>query len=983
MKTTARGFRLLTEGDLPDYRGTARHLRHEATGCEVLHVACSDPECLFAFSFLTPPEDDSGASHILEHSVLSGSRRYPLREPFTMLMKGSVQTFLNAFTYPDRTVYPAASCNPRDFLNLLDVYGDAVFFPLLREETFRQEGWRLEGVREGNLRLSGVVYNEMKGATASADSVAGDWSYRSLFPDSAYGRESGGEPRAIPSLTLERLRAYHHRWYHPSNCRIFLYGDIPVDACLELIGTRFLSAFAAASIDARIPPAERWREPRRLEKTYAIPPGAPAERRSTALVSWRGPSVADQDDVLALEVLAEVLVGTPGSPLWKALIDSGLGEDLSPVSGLETELAEVVFTVGLRGTEPDRAEAMERVIFGTLDELASRGLTERLVESTINRIEFRNREIRGNGGPYSLRLLRRLLRGWSHGADPIASLDFTSAMRRLRGKLDGGSGLLVEKLKETLRANPHRATVIVRPDPEQGEREAAEERARVARMESGWSPEERTRLAAEEDAFNAFQAQVESPEELAVVPALSRSDLRPGIETIPSRPDSVPGAAAVRVHELFANGVVSVDLCFPTASLGARESLLLPLLGRIVCGAGLPGTSYAEVAVELQRVTGGFRAQLEAGGVVGREGVTQHAMFHLKALALSVPEAFELAGRLLAEADFHDRSRIRDLVLELCGDLKSAILPSGSQFVALRASAHLSGAAALEERWHGLSQLEFIDALAGSIDSRLDSLVEELERLRARLLARPGLVVNLTGETEGLASARKALAELLARLPAAAAAAGVPQGGAPGPMEPGVSAESLATAASVGYGCRAIAGFGFGDRRSPPTAVLAHLLTTGFLWDVVRREGGAYGAMAWQRPLEGLFVMSSYRDPRVAHSLAAFRRGLEMAAGGTLEDSEVERAVVGTIGREDRPLYPAEKGFASLQRELHGVTDGMRQERRRLMLACGKADLAEAARGLLEGFDRGCSVVLAGRAMIEEAAREIPALGEIIREVPS
>ena len=442
---TISAFDVVARHELPEYRSHATLLRHRATGCEVLHLAAADPENLFAFCFATPPRDDTGVSHITEHSVLSGSRRYPLKEPFSVLMKGSMHTFLNALTYPDRTVYPAASCNRADFFNLLEVYADAVFHPLLRKETFMQEGWRLEPVEPGStdLQLSGVVYNEMKGAYSSPESLVGEWAFRSLFPDTPYRHDSGGDPRFLPTLTWESLREFQARYYHPSNCRVFLYGDIPLPDILGLLQERYFSGFSAQRIEASIPLQPRWKSPLRLEKTFPVKAGTPLDKRSSITLSWLLPGAEDPVSLVAHEILSEVLIGSAGSPLRKKLVDSGLGEDLSPVSGLETDLKEIVFVAGLRGSEPEREKQVEQLILSTLTDLARTGLDQQLVQSMINRVEFRHREIRGNGSPYALRLMGRAFRGWVHGQDPLSSLQFAPAMEGLKSRLSGtpGSGL--------------------------------------------------------------------------------------------------------------------------------------------------------------------------------------------------------------------------------------------------------------------------------------------------------------------------------------------------------------------------------------------------------------------------------------------------------------------------------------------------------------------------------------------------------------
>jgi len=977
-------FQVLGRRELPEYRSSALHVRHVGTGCEVLHLASADTENLFAFCFATPPRDDTGVSHITEHSVLSGSRRYPLKEPFSALMKGSLHTFLNALTYPDRTVYPAASCNRADFFNLLDVYGDAVFHPLLRKETFMQEGWRLEPVtgREDELCYAGIVYNEMKGAYSSPESIVGEWAFRSLFPDTPYRFDSGGDPRFLPSLTLDQAREFHRRYYHPSNCRIFLYGNIPAEEILGILHERFLSDFTTQTIESSIPSQPRWNEPRNLEKTFPVKPDTPLSGRSSVTLSWLLPGTADPVSVLSHELLSEILVGSAGSPLRKALVDSGLGQDLSPVTGLETDLKELVFAVGLRGTEPDRAEHVGAVVFRTLENLVSEGVERQLVDSMINRVEFRHREIRGNGSPYALRLMGRTLRGWVHGIDPVSSLEFDSAMAEVKSQLSRDPRCLEGIIDRELVANLHRVLLVVRPDREQEQREAASEKARVADAVRQLTPDARAGLLAEAKDFRAYQVAPDPPEALSLLPSLRRKDLPPEVELIPVRETSTTSGVPLSLHDIFTNELVYLDLVFPTGVVSGERGLLLPLFGKAVCGCGLPGRSYDKVALELFRLTGGFSASLDAGGIVGEPGsFSQQIFFRMRCLRGNLAEAAALVASLLSEGDFRDLSRLRDLVLELRNGIKASIVPGGHQFAMTRAASMLSASVAKEEEWKGITQLLFLERLTSELDARLPWIAENLESIRSELLVQANMLANAT-TVEGAFEETMAAVQLIAQAlhkdsPTQERAEARSMGG-----NGSVRAESLLSSASVGYVARAIPGFRYENPDNGPAAVLGHLLSTGYLWEKVRMEGGAYGAFSFPRNMEGLFLFGSYRDPHIASTLARFREGLAFVESSALGEEDVEKAVIGTVGREDRPLDPGEKGFVSLQRKLHGVTDQMRQERRNKLIATHRAEVVRAARELAKTFGQGFTSVIANRTSLNEATATVPELGDRSIDLP-
>jgi hypothetical protein len=556
-------------------------------------------------------------------------------------------------------------------------------------------------------------------------------------------------------------------------------------------------------------------------------------------------------------------------------------------------------------------------------------------------------------------------------------------MASLRQRLADDPRLFERLAADRLLSNPHRATIIIRPEPGQEERDAADARGRAAVLQRRMSATDRARHAAEQRAFEEFQSRVETPEELAIIPAIGRAALRREPEAIPVREGHLACGSPLLEHDLFTNGVVYVDLCFGVGGLSDRQVLLLPLLASAVCGCGLPGRGYAETALELFRLTGGFTAMLDAGATVGDPGGASGRLFlRTRALRPMLPEALALVAGLAASADFREAARLRDLVVELRNDLKAALLPAGTRFAALRAGSRVSAAMALEERWHGISQLEFLQGLSDGLDDRIGSLAGELEELRSAVIARDGVLFNLTDAADGFPGAERCLEAVHAALPEGGRRGSAPAGGA-GQPPAWLRAESLAAGTPVGYASRVIPGFAWADPRSALATVLGHLLTTGALWEKIRRAGGAYGASAYPRPVEGVFVLGSYRDPKIGRTLAAFRAALEEFAGSGPGDDEVERAVVGTVGRDDRPLDPGEKGFVSLQRRLHGIGEPDRFERRRLVLSCTGRDLAAAARGLLDGWDRGSTAVLAGRAAIDEAARDLPELAVAVREVPA
>ncbi|MDR2518727.1 MAG: insulinase family protein, partial [Spirochaetaceae bacterium] len=464
------GFEILETPLLEELGACGVWARHPS-GLEVFHILNNDEENLFAFAFATAPEDSSGAAHILEHIVLCGSENYPLKDTFLILEQGSLQTFLNAWTFPDKTVYPASSANEQDYFNLMAVYGDAVFRPLLTEWAFLQEGWRLafspaeKGAGKGPAEkagFTGVVYNEMQGAFSSLDRYAQHWSAASVLPDTPYAFESGGDPSCIPDLTWEKLRDFHRRRYSPGNCRVFLAGNIPTEKQLAFIAGTLLPGLEAGRAAPPVKRAERWQEPR----TMIIPGPAGKDRKSTVMLSWLCGDTADSLETLALAALETALLGHDGSPLTRALIDSRLGEDLAPATGLEGDLRETVFTAGLRGVEPEaeREKAVEALIMGELGRTAEEGIPPQEIEAALLSLEFSHREFKRANGPWSLVWLQRSLRGWMHGAKPWEKLLFMPAFAALKARLAADSRYFEGLIKKYFLSSQHRALVIVRPE---------------------------------------------------------------------------------------------------------------------------------------------------------------------------------------------------------------------------------------------------------------------------------------------------------------------------------------------------------------------------------------------------------------------------------------------------------------------------------------------------------------------------------------
>lgn len=964
-------FLHLADTPLPEYRGVGRLFRHENTGCEIYHLSNDDPENLFAFVFKTVPSDSTGVAHILEHTVLCGSERYPVKDPFLLLLKGSMYTFLNALTFPDKTVYPASSTVEADLFNLMKVYGDAVFFPLLKQDMFRQEGHRLLLKDDGTLGYSGIVYNEMKGAYSTHDAIAGEFAIRSVFPDTAYGFDSGGRPEDIPKLTYENFVDFHRTAYHPANARIFLYGSIPTDRYLGFLHDEFLSRFSPSSSDLDVGVQKRWSAPR-VELAHYPTENAETAQQSSVTLNWLLPESTRADELIRFSALADILLGGSGSPLYIALIESGLGEDLSSPTGIETELRQIVFSAGLRGTDPERREEIESVIISTLTKLRDNGIDPDVIEGTLRKMEFSHRERPGVG--YGLRLMRRALRGWLHGDVPESTLAFEEPFTRLRETLSENPRYFESLIDEYLIRNPHRTTLVVSPDPELAAKEDARVAAELAAIRESMTDADIDALREENRRLEQVQREPDAPEAVAQVPFLTLADVPREIRRISHEQISMPGKGVALNHSVETGGIVYYDLAFDLRGIDDGLLAFAPFLANAITDIGLPGMSYDEVARRLDLTTGGFSGGVDVDQPLGSAEPIPYLYIRLKALATTLETGSALAFDCLRTPDFSDTRRIRDLFVEARNDLRSNVLPSGSAFARLEAASRLSAAEALSNRFRGLRQLEFLNGFDSSMD--LDALAESLETLRTQVFAASRMKASVSAEAPDMALASRLIEEFARSIDQTTGQNTVsfaPTGGIPvvGYGVPG----------DVGYVARVVPGSKLDDDGYAHELVLSHLLRTGYLWERIRMEGGAYGAFAVSSATEGIFSFASYRDPRIAETLQAFEDGLKHYAAAAPSRRDVELAVIGIVGKDLRPYSPSETNMIDLRRYLLNITDELRQVKRDSLLATTPEDVQAAARKLLDRWSDSTACIIAQRSRIEAERARIPDLAADIPEL--
>jgi Zn-dependent M16 (insulinase) family peptidase len=956
----AHAFALLREAEIVEIASLVRHYRHERTGAEFLSLVNDDDNKVFGITFVTPPEDSTGLPHIMEHSVLGGSRRYPVKEPFVELVKGSLQTFLNAMTAPDKTVYPVASQNVRDLRNLVDVYLDAVFHPRITRHTLLQEGWHYEIDENGDLALNGIVLNEMKGAYSSPDMVLYRRSLRSLFPDTPCGHDSGGDPAHIPDLTYERFRAFHETCYHPGNARIWWSGDDDPEERLRLLD-RALAGFGPIETRPAIPLQPRAEAPRSVSVPYDA-----GEDASKCLISvnWLLGEVRDAEPALTDDILEHVLMGTPASPLRKALIDSGLGEDLT-MGGLNASLRESTFSVGLKGVAEADAPEVEALILETLTTLARDGLDPATVEASVNTIEFLRRENNSGIYPRGLFMLMQTLPTWVHGGDPFSPLAFEAPLASIKARLAGRERVFEDRIRTGLLDNPHRTTVTLVPDADvRGDQEAAE-RGRLRAARAAMGEEDLVRVAGEAAELKRIQETPDSPEALATIPRLALEDLDRRGKDVP-----VEGRRAADVetliHELPTAGIVYLDLGFDLHALPADLLPYASLFGRALLEMGTEGEDHVRLSQRIGRKTGGISPTTLTTATAGRSEAAVRLILRGKATVERCGDLLDILRDVLLTGRLDDRERFRQIVLEARARIETRLIPAGHEMAIRRVNARLHEAGWAAEQLDGAEQIFFLRRLADEIERDWPAVLARLEEVRGTLIRRSQAIANVTLDADATADFTDRLDGFLRSLPDGDA------GHEPWTVLGGPDFEALTLPARGNYVAKGADLRALGCEPNGSVSVISNHLITSYLWERVRARGGAYASNCrFDRP-SGQFGFYSYRDPHLLGTLETYDRAGAFLRELELGDEERVKSIIGAIGRIDAPLLPDGQGWRSLVRRLAGVTDEERQRRREEMLDAAVEDFRRFGDALDLVAEEGRVVVLGSPEAVAEARKERP-----------
>ncbi len=960
------GFLVERVSPVEEVRAMAYLMVHEGSGARLLHLHAEDPENLLAIAFRTPPLDDTGLPHILEHTVLCGSRRFPVKDPFVEMLKSSLATFLNAMTYPDKTVYPCASMLEKDFFNLARVYCDAVFHPLLTERHFKQEGHHLEFAEPGNmdseLIIKGIVFNEMKGAYSDLDGLIERMTYKALFPDNAYGRDPGGDPEAIPRLTYEEFVEYHRRHYHPSNSYIFVYGDIPPQRHMEFLHREYLREFGRISIDTSISEQARWSAPRQETVPYPIGMNEGLERKVAVVISFLTNPVTDAVRSLSLHVLDYYLLGNAASPLRKALIDSRLGEELTS-SGYSTSQRDTFFTVGLKGTDAHRTGPIVDLVMSTLKRISQEGLRKEMVESAFRRLEIASREIQGM---YPLHLMERVYRSWLYDADPLHNLRLNEHLSMLKGLMEAEERFLERQLTEMILENPHCAVLTFVPDQSLLRDKEGSFRARMRDLKEAMTPEELERLQKEAMELDAMQSSPNPPEATARLPRLALADIPVEPHELETSVEEVQGVPFLRT-DLFSNGLNYLQVAFDLRGLDDELVDYLPIYAEALRKMGAGEDDYVVMAEREAAATGGVGVSVSADGHVDDPWrVRPFFTVWSKALDSRLQEMIKVLWDRILRCDLADAKRLEEVVLQGRVAIKSQLVPNGWHYALLYAGRNMSRNAQISERIGGVTQIRLRDRLADDFEGLRDRLRDRLARIRDFMLAKGRATMSFVGSENQLPLVLDQVAALAESLrdegPRAEQADSRPSG---------LVREAIATPADVAFVAKVLPSVGASHRDAPVLLLLSLQLSYGYLWNEVRVKGGAYGARASYDPLNAIFSLASYRDPFIKETLESFD-GVPMYITERMDRSAaaVEQGIIGALKAIDRPIRPGQAVGTALMRYLHGETREFRKAFRARLLSLSGDDLLRAGTELLRpAFSQANVCVISSRERLTEANR--------------
>ena len=954
-------YEILDEHRVEDVQSDGFILRHKKSGARIAILSNNDDNKVFYIGFRTPPEDETGVPHIIEHTTLCGSKKFPVKDPFIELAKGSLNTFLNAMTYPDKTVYPVASCNDQDFKNLMDVYLDAVFNPNITkyEEIFKQEGWHYELTgKDDELKINGVVYNEMKGAYSSPDEVLSSQIYRSLFPDNTYSKDSGGNPEYIPKLTYEAYLDFYHKYYHPSNSYIYLYGDMDVVERLEWLDKEYLSLYDYKKVNSEINKQPAFDEIKNVEAQYSITMDDTQENKT--YLSYNRVVGDTLDDMLyqAFDVLDYALVSSPGAPVKQALIDAGIGDDV--YGSYDAGIFQPVFSFVAKNANASQADEFESIIENTLKEVVKTGINKEALLAGINSSEFKFREADFGQFPKGLLFGLNCLDSWLFDdMKPFIHLECLGTFAKLRKAVD--TDYFEKLIQEYLLDNTHGSSVTVKPKRGLGnEREEALAKE-LSDYKASLSDEEIKKLIEDTEHLKKYQEEPSSDEDLRKLPMLTRADMKKNAMPFSNIEDEILDVKVVR-HDIESNGIDYISFLFDAGDFAQSE---LGYLGFFTNALGLVSTekySYTDLANATNIYTGGISTGTASHpDIKDRNNFVFKFEVKLKVLEKNLDKALELMEQMLLSSDFTDTKRLGELVAQIKARLQANLSSSGHLVAAMRSMSSFSRYALYQDELKGVAFYRSICRIEKELLESPKSVSDKLAAIAKKLFARNRMLISFTGNNEAYGNAKPSLEKVIAGFNKMSAV------GNQAEVHFNTAKEAFIDASQIQYVAKTGDFICEGYEYTGALRLLRVILSYDYLWINVRVKGGAYGCMnTFLRSGESYFV--SYRDPNLSDTLDVYDRIPEYIKSFSPDERDMTKYIIGTFSALDTPMNPEAKGSRSLSAYLEGITYEQIQKERNEILNAQPEDIRRLA-DLVEAVLKKDSICVIGNEnMIKESA---------------
>lgn len=954
-------YEILDEHRVEDVQSDGFILRHKKSGARIAILSNNDDNKVFYIGFKTPPEDETGVPHIIEHTTLCGSKKFPVKDPFIELAKGSLNTFLNAMTYPDKTVYPVASCNDQDFKNLMDVYLDAVFNPNITkyEEIFKQEGWHYELTgKDDELKINGVVYNEMKGAYSSPDEVLSSQIYRSLFPDNTYSKDSGGNPEYIPKLTYEAYLNFYHKYYHPSNSYIYLYGDMDVVERLEWLDKEYLSLYDYKKVNSEINKQPAFDEIKNVETQYSITMDDSQENKT--YLSYNRVVGDSLDEMLyqAFDVLDYALVSSPGAPVKQALIDAGIGDDV--YGSYDAGILQPVFSFVAKNANASQADEFESIIENTLKEVVKTGINKEALLAGINSSEFKFREADFGQFPKGLLFGLNCLDSWLFDdMKPFIHLECLGTFAKLRKAVD--TDYFEKLIQEYLLDNTHGSSVTVKPKRGLGnEREEALAKE-LSDYKASLSDEEIKKLIEDTEHLKKYQEEPSSDEVLRKLPMLTRADMKKNAMPFSNIEDELLDVKVVR-HDIESNGIDYISFLFDAGDFAQSE---LGYLGFFTNALGLVSTerySYTDLANATNIYTGGISTGTASHpDIKDRNNFVFKFEVKLKVLEKNLDKALELMEQMLLSSDFTDTKRLGELVAQIKARLQANLSSSGHLVAAMRSMSSFSRYALYQDELKGIAFYRSICRIEKELSESPKSVSDKLAAIAKKLFARNRMLISFTGNNEAYCNAKPSLEKVIAGFDKMSAV------GNQAEVHFNTAKEAFIDASQIQYVAKTGDFICEGYEYTGALRLLRIILSYDYLWINVRVKGGAYGCMnTFLRSGESYFV--SYRDPNLSDTLDVYDRIPEYIKSFSPDERDMTKYIIGTFSALDTPMNPEAKGSRSLSAYLEGITYEQIQKERNEILNAQPEDIRRLA-DLVEAVLKKDSICVIGNEnMIKESA---------------